>query len=184
VGVPKPNRLALALVACACWVATPTTAADPKEAHARISGTVRATESFTAPFGPDFRFTLSPTPWGWFLSIRGRGGPEDMARCTPPFHFVPNPREIEGWHFRNADNTGPNDAGPKNVNAPQEVREFVFAPALAATQADLASTCGERFGRGVLRIEAFELSPLQPGERARFESLKFAVELWWPDEYD
>ena len=44
---------------------------------------------------------------------------------TPPWHLVPNPRYVEGWHFRNASNTGPNDG---SVNAPQETREFIFSP--------------------------------------------------------
>ncbi len=29
---------------------------------------------------------------------------------------------IAAFHFRNSDNSGPNEAGPKNVNAPQETR--------------------------------------------------------------
>lgn len=29
---------------------------------------------------------------------------------------------IAAFHFRNSDNTGPNETGPKNVNAPQDVR--------------------------------------------------------------
>ena len=172
--------VALALAIWSCLLAAPATAADSAQAHARISGSVRVGESFDAAFGPDLRLVLRPTPFGWLLSIRGPEGPEDMARCTLPYHFVPNPREIEGWHFRNADNTGPNEAGPKNVNAPQEDREFVFSPALAATEADTASACEERWGRGVLRVADFELSPVREGERARFEWLRFEVELWWP----
>ena len=37
-----------------------------------------------------------------------------------------NHKYIVGWHFRNFDNSGPNEVGPKNVNAPGKVREFYF----------------------------------------------------------
>lgn len=33
---------------------------------------------------------------------------------------------IAGFHFRNKDNTGPNEIGPKNVNAPQEYRYLTY----------------------------------------------------------
>ena len=69
---------------------------------------------------------------------------------TPPWHFVPNAREIEGWHFRNGDNTAPNDA---SVNALQELREFIFSPAVGrgieyngsgTTSDDVAKISGAR----------------------------------------
>ena len=33
---------------------------------------------------------------------------------------------IAAFHFRNSNNSGPNEAGPRNVNAPQEVRRIMY----------------------------------------------------------
>jgi len=92
----------------------------------RLQGTVRKGERFTRTTSSGWIVTLLPSPKGWVLQVTVTGREsEDLARLTPPWHFVPNPREIEGWHFRNADNTGSNEG---NVNAPQELREFIFSP--------------------------------------------------------
>jgi hypothetical protein len=107
---------------------------------------------------------------------------------TPPFHFVPNPRDVEGWHFRNADNTGPNAPGEKNVNAPGEAREFIFSPEVGLTinapRAGRPSSAEEidavrAFGRDKLVILAHKLASLEPGTQARFAWMKFLVELTW-----
>jgi len=97
---------------------------------------------------------------------------------------VPNARELEGWHFRNADNSGPNDG---SVNAPQELREFIFSPVVgrgieyngsATTPEDVAKV--EAFGRGWLHLDEFRLTPPRQGERAAFEWLRFTACLTWP----
>ena len=117
------------------------------------------------------------------VTQKGREG-EDLSRLTPPWHFVPNAREIEGWHFRNKDNTGPNDG---SVNAPQEIRDFIFSPEVgrgieyngsATTSEDVARV--RAFGRGWLRLDHYELSPPRRGERATIESLTFTVCLTVP----
>jgi hypothetical protein len=99
---------------------------------------------------------------------------------------VPNPREIEGWHFRNSDNTGPNDG---SVNAPQEVREFIFSPRVGrdiqGPDARVSASPEEveevrSFGRGWLLIESYALAAPRRGERAAFESLEFSACLTWP----
>jgi hypothetical protein len=129
--------------------------------------------------------TLDPGDHGWFLSVtmKGREG-EDLARLTPPWHFVPNAREIEGWHFRNIDNTGPNDG---SVNAPQRLREFIFSPDVGRTiEYSGSATAPEdvekvrAFGRGWLFIESYRLTPTRPGDRAAIESLTFSACLTWP----
>jgi hypothetical protein len=33
---------------------------------------------------------------------------------------------VAAFHFRNSDNSGPNEVGPKNVNAPQEIRQITY----------------------------------------------------------
>ncbi|MBI4586002.1 MAG: hypothetical protein HY717_18485 [Planctomycetes bacterium] len=100
---------------------------------------------------------------------------------TPPFHFVPNPRSIEGWHLRNADNTGPNEAGIRNVNAPGLEREFWFSPSVSRetpiTHQEVRRA--KSFGRGVFRIVKYTLEDLVPGKQASFAALQFEVDLTW-----
>ena len=99
---------------------------------------------------------------------------------------MPNPRDIEGWHFRNADNSGPNEPGDKNVNAPGEKREFIFSPAVGRTiagpEAKRSPTPEEidairSLGRGKLRILDYQLKDLEPQKQARFQWMNFEVEL-------
>ena len=90
---------------------------QPAPQNITFTGAVKAGERWEHQFGGQFIFALEPLEFGWFVTVYERGRKEDLARLTPPFHFVPNPREVEGWHFRNEDNTGPNDG---SVNAPQE----------------------------------------------------------------
>lgn len=133
-------------------------------------------------------FRLRPWSEGWLIGVTVAGREsEDLSRLTPPWHFVPNAREIEGWHFRNKNNTAPNDG---SVNAPQEMREFIFSPLVgrgieyngsATTSEDVANVGS--FGRGWLRIEDFRLTPPRQGERAAFEWLKFTACLTWPANY-
>ena len=149
-----------------------------------------AGESYEKPFGPNLRFILKPNEYGWRVVIKDERDDEDLSRLTPPFHFVPNPRDLEGWHFRNALNTGPNDpnSGP-TVNAPGEIRDFIFSPDVGRTidGPDTTSTPSEgdielveSFGRGELRILEYELSDTEPGKRARFAWIRFSAELSWP----
>jgi hypothetical protein len=70
-----------------------------------IAGRVAAGDSFAQPFANRFTFHLLPLERGWEIVIREAGREENLARLTPPWHFVPNPRDIEGWHFRSVDNT-------------------------------------------------------------------------------
>jgi len=151
----------------------------------RLQGTVRKYERFTRTTSAGWIVTLLPIPEGWLLQITHKEREsEDLARLTPPWHFVPNPREIEGWHFRNADNTGSNDG---SVNAPQELREFIFSPEVGrgiayngsgTSPEDVAKV--RAFGRGWLFIDSYTLTPPRRGERAGFESMTFSACLTWP----
>jgi hypothetical protein len=154
----------------------------------RFTGEVRAGERFEKAFGGRFRFILKPIPTGWMIAVREEGRDEDLSRLTPPFHFVPNPRDIEGWHFRNADNTGPNEAGAKNVNAPGKVREFIFSPEVGKTidgpDAGRSPTPEEieavsRFGHGTVTIRAYRLADLMAGRQARFAWMRFEMRVQW-----
>ena len=151
----------------------------------RVHGVVKKGERLSRTTAAGWIVTLVPDPEGWFLQVTSRGREsEDLARLTPPWHFVPNPREIEGWHFRNANNTGPNDG---SVNAPQELREFIFSPEVGrGIEYNGSGTSGadvekvRAFGRGGLFIDAYTLTPPKQGERAAFESMTFSACLTWP----
>lgn len=160
--------------------------------HARIDGEIKAGQPFERPFGPGFLFRLTPHPAGWTIAVLGSPAGNDLSRLTTPLRGPMNPLEIEGWQFRNADNSGPNEPGAKNRNAPQEVRDFSFSPDVPRLMD--AKSNGEWppaevifgircFGRGRLTITDYTLKNLGQGELAEFASMRFKVELSWPAFY-
>jgi hypothetical protein len=165
--------------------AAPRCTPEPGREAARVKGEVIKGERFSTSTRGSWIFTLVPVEDGWLLEVTlpGRES-EDLSRLTPPWHFVPNAREIEGWHFRNVDNTGPNEG---SVNAPQELREFIFSPEVgqgieyagSATSAEDVKKV-RSFGRGWFFIESYRLTPPRRGARAAFASLKFSACLTWP----
>jgi hypothetical protein len=68
--------------------------------------------------------------------------------------------DIEGWHFRNSSNTGPNTG---EVNAPGERRTFIFSPRLNRCK---KITIIAHDGRGVLDISDMDLSKMEEGKKA------------------
>jgi hypothetical protein len=162
-----------------------------RRAEAHFAGEIQAGQRFERNFGQQrWVFALEPSDLGWTVTVRERGREEDLSRLTPPLHGVPNPRDIEGWHFRNADNTGPNEPGEKNVNAPGETREFIFSPEVGRTIAGPGATEAVKpeqvekvrsFGRGELTIVDYELDRLEPGARAAMRSMRFEVVLSWSE---
>ena len=129
--------------------------------------------------------SLEPGELGWILVVRDERPDENIARLTGPFHFVPNPRYIEGWHFRNAGNTGPNDG---SVNAPQKERSFLFSPAVGRSlEYPLTALEAEQFtrdaGSGMLAIHSMTLGNLVPGQKAWIESMDFTIYLNWPSSW-
>ena len=88
---------------------------------------------------------------------------------TGPSHFVPRATEIEGWHFRDAANTGPNTG---DVNAPDETRHFLFSPRWPRCKeaVDL-----DKDGQGILEITDMELGNLKHGEKAVMLMMEFTV---------
>jgi len=144
-------------------------AADPSYEIMTFAGEIGAGENFTKSFAGDLTFKLQPTADGWTIEVRTADG-VDLSQITPPLRLIDtNPRNIAGWHFRNAANTGRNEG---DVNAPQHRRAFVFGPAApgpAATEP----------GRGVVVIDDFGLGDLLPGKRARMVYLKFSGCLAW-----
>ena len=185
------DRFILSLIALGALGAQPGAApqctAAPGRSAEQIEGNVTRGQMFSKATSGGWILRLVPTPEGWLLEIAVKGREtEDLSRLTPPLHFVPNPRSIEGSHFRNADNTGPNQG---SVNAPQELREFIFSPQVGreiqGPQAASSPTTEDvervqAFGRGWLRVDEFQLTPPRRGERASFERLKFSACLTWP----
>ena len=150
----------------------------------KISGRIETGEKFLRPFGSRFEFILEPNPEGWEIVIKEYGRDENLSRLTPPFHFVPNPREIEGWHLSDnpsacANRPNKADAGPTNP------RKFIFSPEVGkrinGAKVDLSVTDEEvrdiqNFGRGELTIEKFKLAPGSDG-CPKIEWMDFSVQL-------
>ncbi len=134
----------------------------------RLGGEVGGAHAYRAPVGADWSFALLPAGKGYDLKIFDRRG-RDLSAATPPLHAEPNPRQLYGWHFRNAANSASNEG---DVNAPQELRLFHFTPDVRAPD-DVS-------GRGWLRVLDYGLADLEPGQKARMVYLKFEACLTWP----
>lgn len=165
--------------------AAPECKAETGRETVSIRGQVRQGERFSRTLASGLILRLKPDQFGWIIEVTQTAREEeDLARLTPPWHFVPNPRDLAGWHFRNGENTGPNDG---SVNAPGELRDFIFSPAVgreieyngsATSEADVEKV--RAWGRGWLYLESYRLTPPRPGERAAFESIDFVACLTWP----
>lgn len=150
----------------------------------QFSGKVEMGKQFRRNFGSRFEFILEPMPEGWQIVVKELGRDENLARLTPPFHFVPSPREIEGWHFLRNPSECVNrpyhaDAGPANP------RQFIFSPEVGKTiagpdsrkaLADENIDAVKKFGRGELDIKNFKLVPGKDG-CPKIEWLEFSIQL-------
>jgi hypothetical protein len=92
-----------------------------------------------------------------------------LSVCVPLSTL--KPIEIEGWHFRNGDNTGPNTG---DVNAPDETRRFLFSPRWPHCE---EAARLDKNGFGVLEINDMELDNLAQGEKANIVEMEFSVVL-------
>lgn len=168
----------LSLLAAAL-VASPALALDCPTAEGRdslaVAAGLSAGERFEQTFGAGWRLVLDPVPEGWRISILNAAG-DDLSWATPPRHG-PNARDIYGWHFRNAANTGPNTG---DVNAPQHLRLITFFPDTGEFAGVEERPAVEPAGRGALEITDMSLADLTPGQQARMVYVKFAACLSWP----
>ena len=167
----------------------------------QFSGEVLRGEVFEREINSNLVFRLVPRAQGWDIQVGNKTNTDlDFSRITPPLRGI-NSRQLNGWHFRNADNTGPNEG---SVNAPQEVREFEFVLneedyqlALDALtklswpydytdeEVDEASQQiygGLKQGRGILTVTDMEFGNLEPNKEAWFERVKFNVTLTLPTD--
>ena len=149
-----------------------------------FSGRAQSGERYSRSFGGRFEFILEPIPAGWEIVIREHGRDENLARLTPPLHFVPNPREIEGWHLLESPSACASrphkaEAGPVNP------RLFIFSPEVGQRIAGNMSRSApshediekmRQFGQGTLTIEGFDLRPQSDG-CPKIAWIKFTVRL-------
>ena len=174
-----------------------------------FTGEVARGQKFEKVLPNGLVFNLIPTEYanmgwmGWDIHI---GPALESAQnyagiATLPFRGT-NTLHILGWHFRNADNTGPNDG---SVNAPQEKRGFNFV--LREADYEIASEAVEcimwpplcedmdmqtaidlhqsvpTMG-GILWVTELELGNLISGEQAWIEYMEFEVELNLPADWE
>lgn len=168
----------------------------------RFTGAISKGQTFEKQIGPRLFFRLLPSELGWTISIGDKTGAEKnfCGVVTPPYRGI-HAIDIEGWHFRNAGNSGPNEPGPKNVNAPQEVREFYFVLndgdyrkafdalqillwpySFSQQQVDQAQALHAQLpkGNGKLTIRDLKLHTLEAGKQAGIDAMTFDVELNFP----
>lgn len=135
--------------------------------HARaVSGEACGDHNAFFDAGPDMSLALLRDSWGWRIAVL-----DATAQNLVPasrLRGVPSPLELHGWHFRNADNSGPNTG---EINAPQHERRFAFA---APGEGEMLS------GLGRLTVRDYGLGDLEPGQRARMVYLRFDACLMWP----
>jgi hypothetical protein len=150
----------------------------------KFAGRIAAGERFRRPFGSRFEFLLEPTLTGWDIVIKEYGRDENLSRLTPPLHFAPNPREIEGWHL--SDNPSGCTSRPYAAETgPDNPRRFIYSPEVGVgidgANSGRSVTAEEaediqRFGRGTLTIENFKLEPGMDG-CPKIEWMNFSVQL-------
>lgn len=180
--------------------------APPAAADALLlQGEAQRGDTVVHPFehnGHMLEFRLAPIGQGWSIWV---GDPANRERnqvivATPPYRGI-NPAVIQGWHFRNADNSGPNNPGEGKVNAPGNIRTFAFVLDGAGYQAaqealeillwpenrseDEIKGAEDRLkavpkARAVMEIDALELGNLVKGEQAWIERMAFRVQIDLP----
>ncbi len=202
--------LLIALMACTSnseVEQTPAAPPTPDNSTYSFTGSVNRGERFEHVLPNGLIFSLIPTEYaelgwmGWNIQIGPATEPDHnyAGVVTPPFRGVNN-LQIIGWHFRNADNTGPNDG---SVNASQEERTFLFVTseedyqvALDALQCLMWTSFCENMDEqeaftihdgvpkssGSLLITELELGNLMPEQQAWIERMTFEVEIRWSAE--
>lgn len=198
----RPRAVQMAVIALTLVVMNATARAETTRFRGEVSRGDTVLHNFESR-GQFFEFRLLPTLEGWLIWI---GDPVDrdrnfVAAATPTARNGVNPAVIEGWHFRNSDNTGANEPGPKRVDAPGNRREFAFVlngddftrsrealetmlrrHELPAREVQAARDVLARIPKatGVLQVEAMEFSNLVEGGRAVIERMAFSVTIEWP----
>jgi hypothetical protein len=164
------------------------------ELSIRLHGEVHRSEKFEQEIGHGLTFRLVPDEFGWNIEVGPQNGTDDYMDCVNgPLRGI-TPYQIEGWLFRNDDNTGPRKSSELVAFGIREKREFQFV----LTAADEAKACADldkieriydqkdgarigatnRFdtyagGDGSVTITSMTLGNLRPGAQAWIESMRF-----------
>lgn len=135
-------------------------------------------------FSSRFKFILEPTPTSWTIVVKEFGRNENFARLMPLLHFVPHPREIEGWHL--SDNpSGCISRTYRSETDPGNPRRFIFSPDVGCRIDDKQTGRPvsveeiedvRRFGRGAPTIKRFQLEPGKNG-CPKIRWMEFSVHL-------
>ena len=169
--------------------------------NVKFSGEALKGQSFARQMAANLFFRLAPDELGWSISVGTQAAGKNFCGVvTPPYRGL-NALAIEGWHFRNSDNSGSNEPGPKNVNAPRELREFYFVLneadyrrafdalqiilwpySYSKQQIDAAERAHAKLrkGTGKLTIRELQLNALEPGKLAGIDRIAFDVDLIFP----
>ncbi|MCP4370254.1 MAG: hypothetical protein GY797_19390 [Deltaproteobacteria bacterium] len=184
-------------------ISTPSPSSISSDKLLTFNGRVSREQMFEYEILDNLVFRLIPNPYGWDIWMGDKTEPlnDYVAVVTPPYYGM-SARYIEGWHFRNNDNSGPNEPGEKQVNAPQKERKFDFI--LTETDYWIAyngintrflpsegeqEQAKEAFNQlesynGILTIISLELGNLKIGEQAWVEDMEFEVELSLPSDFE
>lgn len=115
-------------------------AQSPREkATLRFTGEVQRGHSFEKDIGKGLVFRLAPDDAGWDIEVGPPGSTDDYTDCANmPAHGITN-RQIQGWHFRTDDNTGPRKPDDFVTPGIGEAREFEFV----LTAVDESTSCDD-----------------------------------------
>lgn len=160
-----------------------------------FSGRIGKGETYKRQISEELHFRLDCSNYGWVIWIGNITNASDYSMvATPPYRGL-NSTVIEGWHFRNENNTGSND---NSINTPQETRLFQFVLneedytvaedyvhkvmwSYRHSQASLIKSAEDfdslPLGRGKLTITEMEFDNYTPGEKTGFKYINFEVEI-------
>ena len=167
---------------------------SPPSLSVRLRGEVHHSEKFEREIGRDLVFRLIPDEYGWDIEVGPTDRMDNYMDCVNgPLHGI-TPYQIEGWLFRNDDNTA--NRKPSELMTPGigEKREFQFV----LTARDQERSCADldrmeqiyddkapdrraatgHFGEhaggdGSVTITSMTLGHLNPGAQAWIESMRF-----------
>jgi len=170
-----------------------------------VHGEVHRSEKFEREVGRGLVFRLVPDEFGWDIEVGPKDSADNYMDCVNgPLHGI-TPYQIEGWLFRNDDNTVPRKSSELMTSGIGEKREFQFV----LTAADEAKSCADldkmehiydekdperkaatnRFGMyaaggGSVTIVSMTLGNLKPGAQAWIESMRFEATFSFPSPAD
>ena len=156
----------------------------------RFRAEVHRAENFEREIGRGLVFRLVPDEYGWSVEVGPKDSVTNYMDCVNgPLHGI-TPFLLEGWLFRNDDNTAPRKASAMltpGIGAKHEFQFVLTANDEAKACADLEKTESNLHGRlafidrsdryaggdGALTINHLALGNLQPGLQAWIESMGF-----------